>query len=132
MAWCDGVFTLNVASLLAEHKKSGKTCMMVAVEPVLPYGLLTLKGDQVVGLQEKPVLKDMWVSAGIFALNPRVFDDISDDAASWETDVLPALAATDQLVVYRHSGFWKSVDTPKDVAALAGFDLPDGQGGGSA
>ncbi|HEX6476886.1 MAG TPA: hypothetical protein VF005_06395, partial [Acidimicrobiales bacterium] len=36
-----------------------------------------------------------------------------------EREVLPALAAEGELYAYRHSGFWRSMDTYKDALELS-------------
>ncbi|MGJ8530629.1 MAG: hypothetical protein ACSHYC_00505 [Alphaproteobacteria bacterium] len=67
---------------------------------------------------EKPRLDDVWVSAGIFVLEPEIFDHLTSDDASWEVDTLPLLAAKNELMAYRHHGFWQSMDTLKDAELL--------------
>jgi glucose-1-phosphate cytidylyltransferase len=42
-----------------------------------------------------------------------------DPGANLERDILPALAAHHRLAVYRHGGFWKSMDTHKDMVELS-------------
>jgi glucose-1-phosphate cytidylyltransferase len=35
-----------------------------------------------------------------------------------ETDVMPALAERGELMIYRHHGFWQSMNTMKDTMLL--------------
>ncbi len=118
LAWCDAVWDVDLANLLAFHRAHKRIATIVTVQPRLPYGLLGLNGDQVTSIIEKPVLEDVWVSAGIFVLEPEVFDHLTGDDASWEVDTLPRLAAKDELMAYRHHGFWQSMDTLKDAELL--------------
>ncbi len=40
------------------------------------------------------------------------------DNVNLEIDVLPDLAQQDQLMIYRHTGFWQSMNTMKDTLTL--------------
>ena len=51
-------------------------------------------------------------------LQRSVLDRISEDRTSFESDVLPQLAADGQLSAYRHSGFWQPMDTLRDRSRL--------------
>lgn len=118
LSWCDAVWDVDLSDLLAFHRAHKRIATIVTVQPRLPYGLLGLNGDQVTSIIEKPVLEDVWVSAGIFVLEPEVFDYLTSDEASWEVDTLPLLAAKHELMAYRHHGFWQSMDTLKDAELL--------------
>ena len=51
------------------------------------------------------------VIGGFFVLEPEIFNYIEGDNTFWERDPLENLAKDEQLVAYRHSGFWKCMDT---------------------
>lgn len=118
LSYSDAVWDVDMADLLRFHKAHNRIATVVAVEPRLPYGLLTLKDDQVASMVEKPLLEGVWVSAGIFVVEPDVFGYLTDDAVSWERHTLPLLAERNELTVYRHGGFWQSMDTMKDAEML--------------
>jgi glucose-1-phosphate cytidylyltransferase len=40
------------------------------------------------------------------------------DNVNLETEILPQLAAQQQLMIYRHHGFWQSMNTMKDTLTL--------------
>ena len=42
----------------------------------------------------------------------------ADDDVDLENDVLPELARVGQLMIYRHHGFWQSMNTMKDNLQL--------------
>lgn len=118
MAYSDAVWDVNLSDLLQFHRTHNRIATVVAVQPRLPYGLLDLKENQVTSMVEKPVLEGVWVSAGIFVLEPDVFDHLTGDDTSWELDTLPLLATRNELTVYRHFGFWQSMDTLKEAEIL--------------
>jgi glucose-1-phosphate cytidylyltransferase len=45
-------------------------------------------------------------------------EQIGNDSTSWEGDVLPRIAASGQLLAYRHRGFWQPMDTLRDRTRL--------------
>jgi glucose-1-phosphate cytidylyltransferase len=122
----DGLGNVDLRALLVRHRLAGGSATVTAVPLRSQYGCLeTDEHDRVVGFREKPVVDHLWINAGFLVFEPRVFDDWP--GPDLERDVLPDLARHSQLNVYRHRGFWASMDTAKDVAeldALAAGDLP--------
>ena len=51
-------------------------------------------------------------------LEPEILDLIQGDETILEKEPLEGVAATDNLVAYRHNGFWKCVDTLRDKNQL--------------
>ena len=118
MTWCDGLSNLALPQLLAFHQRHGRLATVVAVHPRSPYGLLSLDGNRVSRIDEKPLELDRWINAGLFILQPGILDLVEDDMESWEHSVMPKIAVMGELMAFRHEGFWHSVDTPKDALAL--------------
>jgi len=114
----DGVADVDIGALIANHKQSGRVATLTAVQPPGRYGALHLEGGNVRQFQEKPDGDNAWINGGFFVLEPSVLEQINSDQDSWEADVLPKLAATDQLNAYRHSGFWQPMDTLRDRTRL--------------
>jgi glucose-1-phosphate cytidylyltransferase len=84
-----------------------------------------LEGDRAVEFAEKPADGDAWISAGFFALEPAVLDEIDGDGTSLERVVLPKLARSGELMAYRHEGFWHPMDTLRDVRRLNQMDADE-------
>jgi glucose-1-phosphate cytidylyltransferase len=51
-------------------------------------------------------------------LEPSVVDLIEGDSTIWERKPLEALAASEQLSVYKHTGFWQPMDTLREKLLL--------------
>ena len=49
---------------------------------------------------------------------PEVFDYIGGDDSVFEEDVLAVLADEGKLSCYRHTGFWKCMDTQREREQL--------------
>jgi glucose-1-phosphate cytidylyltransferase len=119
MTYGDGVADVNLNDLLDFAVKQGRYATVTAVRPLGRFGALEIGEDGVVkSFVEKPPGDNSWINGGFFVLRPQVFDYIRGDETNWEIDVLPALARDGQLAAYKHSGFWKPMDTLRDKREL--------------
>ena len=122
----DGLGNVDVAASMAMHDRHDGAATVTIVPMPTQYGTIVAdESGRVTSFTEKPVLMEHWINAGFFVFDAAAV--ASSTGSSLERDVLPALAARGALYVYRHDGFWKSMDTQKDVAeldALAGQEGP--------
>jgi glucose-1-phosphate cytidylyltransferase len=68
--------------------------------------------------QEKPVGDGAWVNGGFFVLEPAVLERIDGDDILFEREPLESLAADNELVAFRHRGFWQPMDALRDLRVL--------------
>ncbi len=114
----DGLGDVDLAALLAFHTGHPGAATVTAVPLPSPYGTMEWDGSaRVRRFLEKPRLEDHWINAGFFVFDRRALDHWTGD--DLEREVLPALAAAGQLYAYRHTGFWRSMDTYKDALELS-------------
>jgi glucose-1-phosphate cytidylyltransferase len=120
LTYGDGVGDVNIAQLVAGHKRKKKLATLTAVQNAGRFGSLELtKQDQVKTFLEKPMGESSWINAGFFVLEPEVFGYIKKgDATVWERDPLEQLAKKGQVHAHRHRGFWKPMDTLRDKLEL--------------
>ncbi len=114
----DGLGSVDLGALLAFHRGHGGAMTLTGVPLPSPYG--TMEWDEtgrVSRFIEKPRLADHWINAGFFVLEHMALDRWSGD--DLERQVMPAMAAAGELYVYRHTGFWRSMDTYKDALELS-------------
>jgi len=114
----DGLADIDLSAEIVFHRQHGKWATVAAVQPPGRYGALLLQDDRVLGFQEKPPGDGAWINGGFFVLSPPVLDLIAGDETSWEAEVLPQLAAADELRAYLHRGFWQPMDTLRDKNQL--------------
>jgi glucose-1-phosphate cytidylyltransferase len=114
----DTLNDLNIKKLIAFHKSKKKLATVTACNPPEKYGVLKLQKDKVSEFKEKPKRKKEWVNGGFFVLEPNVFDHIKDDKTIWEKDPMKKLVRMNQLVAYRHNGFYQPMDTMNDKKKL--------------
>ena len=76
---------------------------------------------QVNEFREKPKGDGSWINGGFFVLKNEVFKYLNDskiDDIMWEKSPLENLTATNQLMAYKHHGFWKCMDAMRDKIEL--------------
>lgn len=121
LTYGDGVCDVNIRKLLDFHIGHGKKLTMTAVQPEGRFGAIELNEDngQVTQFMEKPKGDGAWINGGFFVCEPGIFDYIREgDPTIWERNPLEGLATDGELVAYRHSGFWKPMDTLRDKQQL--------------
>jgi glucose-1-phosphate cytidylyltransferase len=119
LTYGDGVGNINIKELVDYHLKHGKKATLTSVQPFGRFGLLNLDdANTIASFAEKPKGDGGWINAGFFVLDPSVFDLITDDQTIWEREPLENLALNNQLKAYKHTGFWKPMDTLRDKLDL--------------
>jgi glucose-1-phosphate cytidylyltransferase len=116
LTYADGVADIDLSALVDHHRAAGALATMTVVRPELPFGIAVVDGDRVTGFREKPVADD-WVNGGFFVLDPGALGYLRADSVL-EREPLERLAADGALAAYRHTGFWRCLDTAKDALAL--------------
>ncbi|GHS93749.1 glucose-1-phosphate cytidylyltransferase [Synergistales bacterium] len=111
----DGVADVRLDEEIAFHNQNKTFATMLAVQPPGRYGHAEISGDKVLRFQEKTRGDGGWINGGFFVLEPEVFDYIAGgDETPWETGPLERLASEGQLSAFKHSGFWRPMDTLRD------------------
>lgn len=119
LTYGDGVSDVNIPELVRFHKDHGKLITMTSVQPEGRFGSLILNGNnEVLRFQEKIKGDGNWINAGFFVCQPGVLEYIDDDSTIFERQPLERLALEKQLITYKHTGFWKPMDTRKDKMEL--------------
>jgi glucose-1-phosphate cytidylyltransferase len=118
LTYCDGLTDLDLNALLRFHLSHGRSVTLTAVRAPSRFGLMEWSGDRITAFRQKPPADRRWVSGGFFVVDRPVLDVIGGDDVSWERDVLPMLAASGELMGFRHEGFFEPVDTPKERDAM--------------
>jgi glucose-1-phosphate cytidylyltransferase len=121
MTYGDGVADINIAELIAFHRRQGKLATITAARPPARFGSLRFDGDLVVRFEEKPQIGEGWINGGFFVLEPQVLDFVEDDSIIWEKEPLEQLSQAGQLAAFRHNGFWQCMDTLRDVRLLQNY-----------
>ncbi|MFH1133771.1 MAG: glucose-1-phosphate cytidylyltransferase [Nanoarchaeota archaeon] len=115
----DGVSDIDIKALVNYHLQKKKVATLTALHPVSKFGTLKMDTEGLVTyFREKPAMRD-WISGGFFVFQRKVFDYLTDsDDCCLERGPFEALAKARQIAVYKHEGFWKCMDTYKDMKVL--------------
>lgn len=117
----DGLADVDIGRLVDFHCSHGRLVTLTAVQPPGRYGTLAFDPDKpelVSDFVEKPAGDGGWINGGFFVLEPAIFDRIDGDEVSWEGDPMTRFAEEGQLAAWRHSGFWRAMDTLRDKQLL--------------
>jgi len=119
LTYGDGVSDVSLEHLLAFHLAHGKYATVTSVQPSGKFGALDLDNkNKVTSFLEKPKGDGSWINGGFFVLQPEIFNYLEGDATIWEREPLECLAKEEQLMAFKHEGFWKPMDTLRDKIEL--------------
>lgn len=118
LTYGDGLSDVNICEAIAYHKEQGREATMTAIQPPGRYGALSLDGNLVEQFEEKPRGDRQWINGGFMVCEKTIIDRITDDNTVFEKEPLDGLAKDKQLAVWKHEGFWQSMDTLRDKEYL--------------
>ncbi len=112
----DGVSDININELIKFHRSHGKIGTITGVHPYSKYGLVLVdeKTNLVKNFRQKPLMKE-FVSGGFMIFNKKAFKYF--DEGEMENG-LKKLAKKGQLAMFKHDGFWKAMDTYREMEEL--------------
>lgn len=109
----DGLADIDLRELIEFHRSHGKIATVTAVHPYSNFGMIEIGDDSsVLRFREKPILRE-WINGGFFVFDGRIFEYLDNDS-TLEREPFEALCAKGEMMAYRHTGFWKCMDTFKD------------------
>lgn len=116
LTYGDGVSDVNIAETIKFHESKGGYLTMMSYQPTGKFGALEMdEENKILSFKEKPSGDGKWINAGFFVCEPQVFDYLSgDDSCIFEQEPLMKLANDGKMFAYKHTGFWRPMDTLKD------------------
>ena len=114
----DGLADIDLDKLQQFHESHGKLATVSIAEPPGRFGKVALDGNKVRSFSEKPKGSEGKVNAGFFVLNKKCIDLIEGDETTWEREPIEKLVSLGELMAYDHDGFWKPMDSLKDMKYL--------------
>jgi glucose-1-phosphate cytidylyltransferase len=121
LTYGDGVCDINLSQLLKYHQAHNKIATVTSVQLDARFGGMDLsENGEVVSFKEKAKDESKWINAGFFILKNEVFKYFKKDMDNmmWEDEPLEQLTNDNQLVAYKHKGFWKCMDALRDKIEL--------------
>jgi glucose-1-phosphate cytidylyltransferase len=118
LTYGDGVGNIDITQLLKFHQENKKMVTLTAVQPKGRFGGLDLEDNIVTSFEEKPQGDGNWVNGGFFVCEPTIFSFLENDTTIWERNPLENIAKQQQLISFKHTGFWRPMDTLRDKIEL--------------
>ncbi|MGA1847608.1 glucose-1-phosphate cytidylyltransferase [Deferribacter abyssi] len=120
LTYGDGVGDINIKELLEFHNSHDGYITVTSAQPDGRFGALNIdENNKVLSFMEKPKGDGNWINAGFFVCEPEVFDYIENETDSiFEQEPLKNLAKDGKMYTYKHTGFWKPMDTLRDKREL--------------
>lgn len=119
LTYGDGLANVDINALREFHEKHGKIATITAVNVGQKFGVLDVSDQgNINAFREKNNMDGSLINGGYMVMNPSVFDYIEGDATVFEKEPLEKLASDGELMAYKHTGFWKCMDTQRDKQQL--------------
>lgn len=111
----DCLWNIDVADIVKAHEDSGKILTMAVARPAGRNSAVVMEKDGRICQKDNAMETNnqLWVNAGILVLNRRAFDYLK---GNYEIDqqLIPELSAIGEAFAYRHSGFYRAIETRRD------------------
>ena len=114
LTYGDGISNINLKKLVKFHKKNKKLITLTAVRPPARFGAIKISGKKVITFKEKSKLDEGWINGGFFVVEPKFLNFIKGDATYLEREPLERASKKNQLLAFKHNGFWQCMDTKRD------------------
>jgi glucose-1-phosphate cytidylyltransferase len=115
--YSDGLSDVNLEDMVAKFKASGKLACFLAVRPPLTYHIADIAEDGRVRQFITSDRSEIWINGGYFLLKPGVFEYMRE-GEELVLEPFGRLIEDNQLMAYKHEGFWRSMDTLRDRQVL--------------
>jgi glucose-1-phosphate cytidylyltransferase len=111
--YSDGLTDVNLDDMVERFKTSGKIACFLAIRPPLTYHLADI--DDAGGVREFRTSdrSEIWINGGYFLFRKEIFDYMRE-GEELVIEPFSRLIADNQLMAYKHEGFWRSMDTLRD------------------
>lgn len=124
LTYGDGLADVDLDALMAFHRDHGRGLTMTGVIPPGRFGEIVLEGDRVAEWAEKPQQSDRYINGGFMVMRRDFAERYiagCDDTVMLERAPFERAARDDEIMMFRHRGFWQCMDTMRDWQSLNGI-----------
>lgn len=120
LSYGDTLSNINIKKSIKFHEENNAIVTLSAVQPRSNYGVIHFNGNKniVKSFKEKPVEREQWINGGFYVVEPEFLSYIEGDFTSLELEPFDKIVKLKKLAAYKHTGFWKSIETYKDKLIL--------------
>ncbi len=115
--YSDGLTDFQLPMMVDEFAKSGNVATFLSVRPNSSFHFVTRREDGLVTAIDDVLSANAWINGGFFVLRREIFEYMrpGDELV---VEPFQRLIAAGRLATHAYSGFWRCVDTFKDLQAL--------------
>ena len=117
LTYADGLTNANIHDELYMHLNHDRLATVLAVHNPSRFGVFDFKENNTVRFVEKP---SEYINGGYFILRKGFDNQLpkNDALCVFEKEPMQNLANTDNLICYKHDGFWQCMDTKREKDLL--------------
>ncbi|MGH1350970.1 MAG: sugar phosphate nucleotidyltransferase [Methyloligellaceae bacterium] len=115
--YSDGVTDAPLPQMIDNLKKSGKVASFMATRNPNRFHLVDFDENDNVRSFRDSMDSNIWINAGYFVLTPKIFDYMGE-GEELVIEPFARLIEEDQLIAYKHDGFFRAMDTLKEKQEL--------------
>ena len=116
----DGVSDVNINKLIEFHNSHNKLLTVTGVRPPGRFGEMNSDAHgKVMEFNEKPQATAGRISGGYFVASQKLFNYLTnDESLVFEQEPLKKIVDDEELMMYKHNGFWQPMDTSREYQLL--------------
>jgi len=115
--YVDGLSDLALPTYVDHFLQRRKVGSFLCVKPSQSFHVVSVNGDDLVSDIQHVSEAGMWMNGGYFIFRKQIFDYLHD-GEELVVEPFKRLIAANQLIGYRHHGFWACMDTFKEKQQL--------------
>lgn len=109
----DVICDFPLTDLIAQHHATGVVATIALAQYQTTWGIAELEGDFVKGFTQSPKLP-YWINGGVYCFGADIARMLPV-TGDHEDTTFPALAKEGKLGGYKIKGYWRGIDTAKDI-----------------
>ena len=115
--YSDGLTDVDLPAMIDTFRQSQKIACFLAVRPSFSLHLVEMDASGRVNGLRPTQDANLWINGGFFIFRSQIFDYLREGEELVEAPFRRLIEA-DQLLAFKHEGFWRPMDTLKDKEVL--------------
>lgn len=118
----DCLSDINISNMYESYKNKHKIAVMAVARPAGRNRILPINeaGNIEQGNHTSNAGENAWTNANTFVLSHKVFDFLQGNY-NLEDELIPKLSSRNEISTYKHTGFWRAVETYRDKSDIEGL-----------
>jgi glucose-1-phosphate cytidylyltransferase len=115
--YSDGLADVDLPRMIEAFRQSGKIACFLATRPTFSLHLVDMDGNGRVNSLRATEKANLWINGGFFIFRREIFGYLREGEELVGAP-FQRLIEADQVLAFRHEGFWRPMDTLKDREVL--------------